>query len=112
MKSIVLVLLCFGYLGFGQNSKPNEFSYNEFLGYVKKYHPMVKSAALQVSSAQANLMMARGGFDPKIEVDFEQKKFKDNEYYSILNSSFRIPTWYLSFTQIRRCPRNNKRTQR
>jgi outer membrane protein TolC len=49
---------------------------------------------LELNQAQANLMMARGGFDPKIEVDFEQKKFKDNEYYSILNSSFKIPTWY------------------
>jgi len=39
-------------------------------------------------------MMARGGFDPKIEVDFSQKQFKDKEYYSILNSSFKIPTWY------------------
>ena len=94
MKSIVLVFLFIGFLGFGQNSQPKEFSYNEFLGYVKRYHPLVKSANLQISSAQANLMMARGGFDPKIEVDFDQKKFKDNEYYSILNSSFIIPTWY------------------
>ncbi len=94
MKSIVLGFLFMGFLGFGQTSQPKEFSYNEFLGYVKKYHPMVKGAALQVSSAQANLMMARGGFDPKIEVDFEQKKFKDSEYFSILNSSFVIPTWY------------------
>ncbi len=39
-------------------------------------------------------MMARGGFDPKIEVDFDKKQFKDKEYYSILNSSFKIPTWY------------------
>ena len=39
-------------------------------------------------------MMARGGFDPKIEVDFNKKQFKDKEYYSILNSSFKIPTWY------------------
>jgi len=55
---------------------------------------LVKSADLQIGAAQANLMMARGGFDPKIEVDFEQKKFKESEYYSILNSSFKIPTWY------------------
>jgi outer membrane protein TolC len=55
---------------------------------------LVKSANLEINQAQANLMMARGGFDPKIEVDFEQKKFKDNQYYSILNSSFKIPTWY------------------
>jgi outer membrane protein TolC len=55
---------------------------------------MVKSANLEVNSAQANLMMARGGFDPKIEVDFDKKQFKDSQYYSLLNSSFKIPTWY------------------
>ena len=86
-----LVLSC---LSFGQNAPNKELGYNEFLGFVKKYHPMVKSSLLEVSTAQANLMAARGGFDPKIEVDFEQKKFKDSEYYSILNSSFKIPTWY------------------
>jgi outer membrane protein TolC len=39
-------------------------------------------------------MMARGGFDPKIEVDFDKKQFKNSQYYSLLNSSFKIPTWY------------------
>ena len=94
MKPIYLVFLFIGFTLFGQEPITNEFTYNEFLGYVKKYHPMVKNANLEVSKAQANLMMARGGFDPKIEVDFSQKKFKDKEYYSILNSSFKIPTWY------------------
>ncbi|WP_297869804.1 TolC family protein [uncultured Flavobacterium sp.] len=78
---------------FGQNN-PTEFTYNEFLGYVKKYHPLVKQADLKLNEAQANLMQARGAFDPKIEVDFNEKQFKNNEYYSILNSSFKIPTWY------------------
>ena len=77
---------------FGQNS--TEFSFNEFLGYVKKYHPLVKQANLKINEAQANLMQARGAFDPKIEVDFSKKQFKDSNYYSILNSSFKIPTWY------------------
>ncbi|MBF6640610.1 TolC family protein [Flavobacterium sp. J49] len=93
MKSILLGFLFFSLSTWSQNAT-KEFTYNEFLGYVKKYHPLVKSANLELNQAQANLMMARGGFDPKIEVDFEQKKFKDNEYYSILNSSFKIPTWY------------------
>ncbi|NNT71878.1 TolC family protein [Flavobacterium sp. IMCC34852] len=93
MKSILLGFLFLGFTVWSQNTT-KELSYNEFLGYVKKYHPLVKSANLELNQAQANLMMARGGFDPKIEVDFEQKKFKDNEYYSILNSSFKIPTWY------------------
>lgn len=77
-----------------ENTIDKEFTFNEFLGYVKKFHPLVKTANLEISAAQANLMMARGGFDPKIEVDFNQKQFKDQEYYSILNSSFKIPTWY------------------
>ncbi|MDN3676183.1 TolC family protein [Flavobacterium paronense] len=94
MKQLLILFFLFSFLCYGQNPPNKELTYNEFLGYVKKYHPMVKSSLLEISTAQANLMTARGGFDPKIEVDFEQKKFKDNNYYSILNSSFKIPTWY------------------
>ncbi|WP_281336522.1 TolC family protein [Flavobacterium eburneipallidum] len=93
MKQLFLVFLCIASAA-AQNVVSKEFDYNEFLGYVKKYHPLVKNANLEISKAQANLMMARGGFDPKIEVDFSEKQFKDKEYYSILNSSFKIPTWY------------------
>ncbi|MEY2630061.1 MAG: hypothetical protein RLZZ469_958 [Bacteroidota bacterium] len=93
MKSILSLFLLLGFSVWSQNTS-KELTYNEFLGFVKKYHPLVKSANLEINQAQANLMMARGGFDPKFEVDFEQKKFKDNQYYSILNSSFKIPTWY------------------
>ena len=94
MKHIFLALLFFGFTLTAQEITSKELTYNEFLGYVKKYHPLVKNANLEISKAQANLMMARGGFDPKIEVDFSKKQFKDKEYYSILNSSFKIPTWY------------------
>jgi len=92
-QTLILLLLCV-LKTFGQENSPLEFSYNEFLGYVKKYHPLVKNANLELNKTQANLMMARGGFDPKIEVDFSKKQFKDSDYYSILNSSFKIPTWY------------------
>jgi outer membrane protein TolC len=95
MKQVqIIVFLFFCSFVFGQDKNLQELTYNEYLGYVKKYHPMVKSANLEVNSAQANLMMARGGFDPKIEVDFDKKQFKDSQYYSLLNSSFKIPTWY------------------
>lgn len=94
MKQVFLAFLLFGFSATAQVNLSRELTYNEFLGFVKKYHPLVKNANLEVSKAQANLMMARGGFDPKIEVDFSQKQFKDKEYYSILNSSFKIPTWY------------------
>ncbi len=72
----------------------NELSFNEYLGMVKKFHPLVKIADLKISDAQANLLMARGAFDPKIEADFSNKEFNDKTYYSLFNGGFKIPTWY------------------
>jgi outer membrane protein TolC len=88
-----LILFCFSTLH-SQNFNQEELTFIEFLGYVKKYHPLVKQANLEVTNAQAKLMIARGGFDPKLEVDYNKKEFKGTEYYSLLNSSFKIPTWY------------------
>lgn len=67
---------------------------SEYLGFVKKHHPVVKQAQLEVSKAQADLMSARGGFDPKIEIDYDRKKFAASEYYDLLNANFKIPTWF------------------
>ncbi len=69
-------------------------NFKEYLGYVKKYHPVAKQAELNIDIGQANLMKARGGFDPKMEVDYDRKKFKGTEYYDLLNATFKIPTWY------------------
>ncbi|MBC7847317.1 MAG: TolC family protein [Flavobacterium sp.] len=101
MRKLLLLLTFFGSTVYSQStiestlpSNLKEMSYNEYLGYVKKYHPLVKNANLEISKAQANLMMARGGFDPKLELDYNKKQFQGTEYYSIMNSSFKIPTWY------------------
>ena len=101
MKKLFLLLIIFGTTVYSQTnaesslpSNLKEMSYNEYLGFVKKYHPLVKNANLEISKAQANLMMARGGFDPKLELDYNKKQFQGTEYYSIMNSSFKIPTWY------------------
>ncbi len=69
-------------------------TFEEYLGYVKQHHPLVKQANLTLSVGEANLLKARGGFDPKIEVDYDRKKFKSIEYFDQLNATFKIPTWY------------------
>ena len=66
----------------------------EYLGYVKSYHPIVKQANLVINNSEAKLLKARGAFDPKIEVDFDKKRFREKEYYNQLNGAFKIPTWY------------------
>ncbi|WP_367997927.1 TolC family protein [Zobellia uliginosa] len=95
MKNVLFylfVVCCFG----AQAQAPPEvvLGFNEYLGYVKKYHPIAKQAQLNIGMGQAQLMSARGGFDPKIEVDYDRKEFKGTEYYDRLNATFKIPTWY------------------
>lgn len=77
-----------------ESSLNQVMSLDEFLGYVKQFHPLVKQAQLDLNQAQAGVMAARGGFDPKIEVDYVNKRFNNTDYFEVLNGSFKIPTWY------------------
>ena len=97
IKYTILVLCCaFAKAGLAQTPvlSPQNISFEEYLGYVKQHHPLIKQAELVLSTGEANLLKARGGFDPKIEVDYDRKKFKDTEYFDQLNATFKIPTWY------------------
>lgn len=89
-----VLLLSLAFVGQAQVQDSIVLQFSEYLGYVKKYHPIAKQAELAISMGQANLMKSRGGFDPKIEVDYARKEFKGTEYYDELNATFKIPTWY------------------
>ena len=78
----------------GQDKVTSVMTLSEYLGYVKNFHPIVKQANLVINKSEAKLLKARGAFDPKIEVDFDKKQFKDKEYYNKLNAAFKIPTYY------------------
>ncbi len=68
--------------------------FREFIAQVKQFHPIARQARLILDAGEAGLLQARGGFDPKLEVDLERKEFKGSEYYDRLNATFKIPTWY------------------
>ena len=95
MKKYILslFLLMFNQL-FSQDKVESVMTLSEYLGYVKTYHPIVKQANLVINNSEAKLLKARGAFDPKIEVDFDKKQFKEKEYYNKLNGAFKIPTYY------------------
>jgi hypothetical protein len=50
-----------------------EFTFNEYLGYVKEVSSAGKTT--EINKAQAGLMAA-SAFDPKIAVDFDKKNSK------------------------------------
>ena len=77
-----------------QEAPQQVLGFTEYLAYVKQYHPVARQANLHLEMGEAELLKARGAFDPKLEVDYARKEFKGTEYYDILNSTFKIPTWY------------------
>ncbi|GAA4961597.1 TolC family protein [Algibacter aquimarinus] len=89
---LIILLLLSGFVT-AQDSI-SVISLSEYLGYVKSYHPIVKQANLIINESEAKLLKARGAFDPKLEVDYDRKKFKNTEYFDKLNAAFKIPTWY------------------
>ncbi|MCK7590654.1 TolC family protein [Subsaxibacter sp. CAU 1640] len=93
---IIWLFLTYAHCVKGQTNSLQDsiMTFEEYLGYVKQHHPLVKQANLRLSEGEATLLRARGGFDPKVEVDYSRKKFKNTEYYDLLNTTFKIPTWY------------------
>ncbi len=66
----------------------------DFITIVKKYHPIVKQADINIEKAKAAIVIARGGFDPLAYVNSEQKTFDGKNYYQYTNPELKIPTWY------------------
>jgi len=93
-KYILMLFLLISASIFSQEKVTSVMTLSEYLGYVKSFHPIVKQANLVINESEAKLLKARGAFDPKIEVDFDKKEFKNKEYYNKLNAAFKIPTYY------------------
>jgi len=92
-KLILLFSLLMVSFSHGQELS-NILTLEEYLSYVKKFHPIVKQANLVIDESEAKLLKSRGAFDPKLEVDYDRKKFKGTDYFDKLNATFKIPTWY------------------
>lgn len=90
---LTCILVFFSGLASAQDDT-SVISLPEYLGYVKAFHPIVKQANLVIDDSEAKLMKARGAFDPKLDVDYDRKKFKNTEYFDRLNATFKIPTWF------------------
>lgn len=74
-----------------QNREELKLGLNDFIQKVKQHHPVAKIASLQVEKANANLMTARGAFDPWIRYASDRKTFADKNYYYYNETSLIVP---------------------
>jgi outer membrane protein TolC len=71
-----------------------KFSLDEFYRIILEYHPLVRQARLLNESARQELRLARGNFDPKMEVQLDKKEFQNKSYYNKLDAYLSFPTWF------------------
>lgn len=76
---------------FSQTTKQEIYALDSFIAQIKKYHPIAKQADIQVDKAAAELLSARGSFDPTIALDASRKTFDGKNYYFYTNPELGIP---------------------
>jgi outer membrane protein TolC len=66
----------------------------EVIAILKAYHPILKNAVLNVDISRAEILKARGYFDPSLKAYYGNKELQNVNYYNELNYDLTIPTWY------------------
>lgn len=65
-----------------------------FRTVVLENHPFAIQAGLFENQAAASLLRARGGFDPKLYTDIENKEFAGKNYFSHTEAGLKVPTGF------------------
>ena len=87
---VIIAVLSFSEV-FAQTKKPEIFTLDSFIQQLKKYHPVAKQADILVDKAVAELLSAKGSFDPTFTFDASRKTFDGKNYYYYTNPELSIP---------------------
>ncbi|MGK0364185.1 MAG: outer membrane protein TolC [Saprospiraceae bacterium] len=90
-KALAFLFILFATVGHTQSDTAT-LTYDEYLYSVLTQHPLAKQADLKLTMAKAEMLAAKGNFDPKLTSNWSQKNFKDKLYYRIFESKLKVPT--------------------
>jgi outer membrane protein TolC len=93
MKKLTLILLVIFWPLFAKAQDTLKLNYEEYMEWVRLYHPVSAQAELNLRFGQMELLQARGGFDPLIYGNLDKKQFKESTYYDRREAGVSIPTW-------------------
>lgn len=88
----VWIFLIFGNLLNAQDSL--WLNAEQYLQIVKKYHPEIRQADIQVGQSEAEILLARSNFDPILRNLANRKTVDGKDYYLTNITEVSIPTWY------------------
>jgi len=75
------------------SQKTEVFSFLDFQEIILKNHPVIKQANLYLDDAKAEIMQARGQFDPKLATTFDRKALDGKDYYNRFESTLKVPIY-------------------
>ncbi len=93
-KYILLILtsILFSQHTYSQANNQVTLTPEAFIQQIKLYHPVAKQANILIDKAAAELLSAKGGFDPVLNTDASRKTFDGKNYYYYANPELKIPT--------------------
>ena len=93
-KKLILMGFVFNLTIFQSFSQKTEvFSFQDFQEIILKNHPVIKQANLYLDDAKAEMMQARGQFDPKLATTFDRKALDGKDYYNRFESTLKVPIY-------------------
>ncbi|WP_428662674.1 TolC family protein [Runella sp.] len=93
-KTATLILIVFHTCLWAQTDTAKVFSYRDYYDLVLKNHPVLRQANSLSDQAKAELLMAKGGFDPKLEVNFDRKYFENKTYFNFWDNQLKVPLYW------------------
>lgn len=93
MRSVLLLFLLLSAAGVSAQDSLQIMRLRDYYELVLAHHPVVKQAANFSEMARAEIRTARGGFDPLLKSDYEEKKFDQKNYWTRWESKLIVPVW-------------------
>ena len=91
-RIVILTLLVSGISdSYAQLNDKKIFGVKDFIEQVKQFHPVAKQAGILVNMAEAELLSAKGNFDPVLDIEASRKTFDGKNYYQYTNPELIIP---------------------
>lgn len=92
------IILCFAFVGISFGQIDETLTFDAYIDLVKTHHPVASKADIVAEIGKLKVLQSRGGFDPELYANANQKEFKGTDYYQHLDGGIKIPTWFgLSF---------------
>lgn len=93
MKYIFFIFLFCLSINISAQNTQQVLSLEQLYEQIIQNHPLVKQAELWNEYARQEIRLARGGFDPKINLSYRGKEFEKKNYYDIWEAKVKVPVW-------------------